>query len=107
MRKLVAIFAVAVLVFMLAACGKTAETITLYDANNITVTRQGANITVLDNFSGREYHFTARHVKSRSEAAKQAQNAVDDGSLHIECAFNILRIAFYDGQGAIYIRCGR
>lgn len=107
MRKLVAIFAVVVLVFMLAACGKTAETITLYDANNITVTRQGAKITVSDNDSGKEYHFTTRHVKSRSEAAKQAQNAVDDGSLHIESAFNILRIAFYDGQGAIYIRVGR
>lgn len=54
-----------------------------------------------------EYHFTARHVKSRSEAAKQAQTVIDDGSLHIECAFNILRIAFYDGQGAVYIRVGR
>lgn len=106
MRKIIAIFAVVVLVFTFAACGKT-DPVTLYDANGITVVRQGANITVLDNGSGREYHFTARHVKSRSEAAKQAQNAVDDGSLHIECAFNILRIAFYDGQGAVYIRCGR
>lgn len=107
MRKLVAIFAVAVLVFMLAACGKTADPVTLYDANGITVTRQGANVTVLANGSGKEYHFTTRRVKSRSETAKQAQNAVDDGSLHIECAFNILRIAFYDGQGAVYIRVGR
>lgn len=106
MRKIIAIVAVVVLVFTFAACGKT-DPVTLYDANGITVTRQGAKITVLDSDTGREYHFTARHVKSRSEAAKQAQNAVDDGSLHIECAFNILRIAFYDGQGAVYIRCGR
>lgn len=106
MRKIIAIFAVVVLVFTFAACGKT-DPVTLYDANGIVVTHQGANITVRDDGNGREYHFTTRRVKSRSETAKQAQTAVDDGNLHIECAFNILRIAFYDGQGAVYIRVGR
>lgn len=104
MRKLVAIFAVAVLVFMLAACGKTADPITLYDGNDIIVTRQGTKITVLDTNSGREYHLAIQRVKSRSEGAKQAQTIIDDGSLHIETAFNLIRIARYDRAGAVFVR---
>ena len=104
MRKLVAIFAVVVLVFMLAACGKTADPVTLYDADGIIVTRQGAKITILDNNSNREYHFTAQRVKARSEGAKQAQTVIDDGNIHIEVAFNLVRIARYDREGAVFVR---
>lgn len=104
MRKIVAIFAAVVLVFMLAACGKTADPVTLYDANGIVVTRQGAKITVLDNYTSREYHLTVQRVKARSEGAKQAQTIIDDGSLHIETAFNLIRIARYDRAGAVFVR---
>lgn len=103
MRKLVAIFAVVVLVFTFAACGKT-DPITLYDGNDFTVTRQGAKITIVDNDTGREYHLAIQRVKSRSEGAKQAQTVIDDGSLHIETAFNLIRIARYDRAGAIFVR---
>lgn len=107
MRKIIAIAAVVVLVFTLAACGKTADPITLYDGNDFTVTRQGAKITIVDSDSGREYHLAIQRVKSRSEGAKQAQTVIDDGSLHIETAFNLIRIARYDRAGAVYIRVGR
>ena len=109
MRKIIAIFAVVVLVFMLAACGKTAEPVMLYDANSLLITRQVANITVVDVSKGRTYTFTTVRKKARSAAVKQAQNVLDDGSLQIETCFNLIRVCRYDSQGAvtIYIKAGR
>lgn len=105
-KRIFCITLAVIFILSLTGCRRQQTPVVLYDNDGLQIVRQGAKISVTDTENGGTYTFTARRAK-RTDSAREATSAVDNGNLQIEYAYDLIRIARYDQQGAVYVKVRR
>lgn len=107
MKRFISFIGVALLIVAMTGCGKNAGPVMLYDGEGFTVTRAGNSVIVTDNATGDTYGYTTKRTGRTGDTMKATSNAAADANgegLHIETAFNLLRIADERNGETVYVR---
>jgi hypothetical protein len=100
------ILALVMAVFALTGCTKTGgEVLTLYDANDLKIEREGVQTRIYDLEGEAEYTFTSHRVKkSAAEPVKEAQTTTDTDTITIQTVHGLIIVTSKATGKTIYIK---